>query len=126
MVRRADNLLKGSDLPAGANSVEIVCRAVRIPPVSFNSKFILDIDEVYGKTSFPVNASNNGALIAIIGDDYDTWVGCKIKLDKFLTTNPSSKRQAWGLAVVSSYRLDGDAEPKPAKKKGFRKVKVVD
>lgn len=117
-----DNLLKGSDLKPGEDKISLIITGVRVAPSGFKSRFILEVVETHGKTDWAVNQTNVGALITLIDDDYEKWQGWTIKLEKFLTTNPSTRKQAWGLAVIGAEKT-GVPEKK---KRGFKTVTVRD
>jgi hypothetical protein len=113
---KSDNLLKGSDLTVKEHEIIVVTTGVRTAPQGFNSPFILEIEEVHGKTDWAVNQTNAGALITLVSDDYEKWVGYELKLSKFLTTNPSTKKQAWGLAIVGAKKVGASKRRLGAKK----------
>jgi hypothetical protein len=104
-LKQGDNLLKGSDLTPKEHKVFITCVGVREAPKGFKSPLIMEIQEVHSKTDWAINQTNVGALIALIDDDYDKWPGWEIELSKYLTTNPQTKKQAWGLSVTGAKKL---------------------
>src|SRR5580698_8780513 len=114
--RRADNLLKGSDLPLKTEKINIVCTGVREAPAGFNSPFIMEIEEMFNKTDWAVNQTNTGALVTLIGDDYEKWHGHVIELTKYITTNPKLKSQSWGLIVTGAKKVGENAAPARSKR----------
>lgn len=100
-----DNLLKGSDLPQKTAKIKVVCVDVRESPEEFSSPLIMEIEEVYGKSNWALNKTNIKALVSLIDDDYEKWSGHEIELTKFITRNPTSKQQAWGLSVTGATKL---------------------
>jgi hypothetical protein len=112
----SDNLLKGSDLPQKVNKTKVVCLDVRESPKGFKSPFIMEIEPTYGKTDWALNTTNTRALISMIDSDTDKWVGYEIELSKFLTNNPSTKSQAWGLMVTGAEKLKRKPRHNPTEK----------
>jgi hypothetical protein len=102
---KKDNLLKGSDLPLKTQKISVVCTGIREAPKNFGSPYIMDIETVYEKSEWAINKSNTGALITLIDDDPEKWIGWEIEVAKFLTNNPSTKTQAWGLMIVGAQKL---------------------
>jgi len=113
---KQDNLLKGSDLPNKVQKLNVVCVDVRESPKSFNSPFIMSIEKQFEKTEWAINKSNTQALIMLIDDDYEKWIGWEIELSKFLTNNPSTKNQAWGLMVTGAKKLKRKLNLEPPSK----------
>lgn len=100
-----DNLLKGSDLPAGTTKITIVCIDVREAPEEFSSPLIMEIEPVYDKTNWALNKTNIKALVTLIDDDYEKWAGHEIELTKHVGRNPQTKQEAWSLSVTKATKL---------------------
>jgi hypothetical protein len=108
--KHGDNLLKGSDIPGKIEEIKIVCTGVRTSPPGFKSPFIMAIEPIYRKSEWAINQINTQALVSLINDDYEKWIGYEIVLSKYMTTNPSTKEATWGLIVTGATKLKRKVE----------------
>jgi hypothetical protein len=93
-------LLKGSDVPSGTKSITIVVAVVRESPEGFGAPVILDLEkQVYGKSAWAVNKTNLKTLIKLYGEDEQSLVGKKIKLEVISVRNPQTGEIVLSLAV---------------------------
>jgi hypothetical protein len=93
-------LLKGSDTPEGTKSIAIEIAGVRQSPEGFDAPAILDLKKpVYGKQAWAVNKTNMKALIKRFGEDANTLVGKKIRLEISLVHNPQTGEMVRSLVV---------------------------
>lgn len=98
--RGAPPLLKGSDLPKGAQSIKVKILAARIAPKNFNSPVVLDIEEQYGKSSIALNKTSARALAEKLGDDCEKWAGKTITLYVTMQNNPKTGKLTRSLTAV--------------------------
>jgi hypothetical protein len=106
-----DNLLKGSDLAAKTTKIKVVCTDMREAPEEFRSALIMEIEPVYNKTEWALNKTNIKALVTLISDDYEKWIGWEIELAKSMVNNPQTRSQAWGLMVIGATKLKRKVKP---------------
>ena len=103
----ASNLLKGIDFYSASpkiTSLKVKVREVRDPGGDFSSPLVMDvepIEQLPGKTSLPLNRTNINKLVELLGDDYATWAGAAVVLERVLTRNPDGG-QAWGLRIKAA------------------------
>jgi len=97
---QAGSLLKGSDVPAGTQTITIEVAAVRESPEGFGAPVILDLKKsIYGKSALAVNRRNLTMLIKLYGEDEQRLVGKKIKLEVISVRNPQTGEIVPSLAV---------------------------
>jgi hypothetical protein len=97
---KAGALLKGSDVPAGTETVTGEIAAVRESPDDFGAPFIIDFKKpVCGKSAWALNITNSDLLMQKFGPQSEEWVGKKIKLEIVLTKNPQTREQVRSLSV---------------------------
>ena len=97
---QAGSLLKGSDLPAGTETITIEIAAVREPSEGFHALLILEFKKpIFGKSAWAVNITNGRMLRKLFGDNEQDLVGKKIKLEVIPARNPQTDEIVPSLAV---------------------------
>ena len=93
-------MLKGSDLQVGTKTITIEIVEVRESPEDFNAPLIIVFKKpVNGKSAWAVNKTNLKAIIKRFGDDAQSLVGKKLKLDVISVRNPQTGEIVPSLAV---------------------------
>jgi hypothetical protein len=97
---QAGALLKGSDLQVGTKTITIEIVEVRESPEDFNAPLIIVFKKpVNGKNAWAVNKTNLKAIIKRFGDDAQSLVGKKVKLDVISVRNPQTGEIVPSLSV---------------------------
>ena len=104
-------LLKGSSLPRSVKKVTMFINAVREAPEEWKTALIADIEECHGCTAFALNKTTTRAMVDAMGDDYETWGGWEVTLEKVRVNNPSTGKMQDGLAFSSAKKTKRKPRP---------------
>jgi hypothetical protein len=98
--RCAKTLLTGSVLPEGTRFVDIEVARFYESPDGFSAPVIFVLKEaVCGKTEWAANRSNLEIIFRLFGDDDNSLIGKRIKLEVIMVRNPKTKELVRSLAV---------------------------
>ena len=94
-------LLKGSDLPAGIDSVKIEIARIRQSPDEIKAPAIIEFkNPIYGKSALAVNITNLKKLMKLVDDDENDAVGKEIELKVISVRHPTTNEIVPSLAIT--------------------------
>lgn len=94
-------LLKGSDLPTGVDTVKIEIARIRQAPDEIKAPAIIEFKHsIYGKDALAVNITNLKKLMKLVDDDENLAIGKEIELKVISVRHPTTNEIVPSLAIT--------------------------